>query len=221
VIEHLGEQAITTSSSNVSFLNADREKIVTAVPDDEQMRVSGSVVYDFHDYRQDRRKFFPDIALPEPEQPERSWVNLQWFREPVPEQAAFLEVVFSGERFTLRLKKQRWRRTCSTRILSSDRSVSIPQRQLRLEHLMVDIGTWNRLNPEAQQEFRELRERFQLELQRRGITDGLDFAQLWQVQPVEGCWMIGNGTDVLEGIASSRQEVIKALFADAVQNLNR
>lgn len=86
---------------------------------------------------------------------------------------------------------------------------------------MVDIETWNRLNPEAQQEFRELAGRFQLELQRRGITDGLDFAQLWAVQQVEGYWTIGNGTDVLAGVASSRQEVIKALFADAVQNLNR
>ncbi|MFN9540619.1 MAG: hypothetical protein ACK6A8_15425 [Planctomycetota bacterium] len=57
VIEHLGEQDTTTSSSNVNFLNAEREKIVTAVPDDEQMRESGSAVDDFHDYLRDRRKF--------------------------------------------------------------------------------------------------------------------------------------------------------------------
>jgi hypothetical protein len=86
---------------------------------------------------------------------------------------------------------------------------------------MVDIETWNRLNPEAQQEFRELAERFRLELRRRGITDGLDFARLWRVLPVRDAWMIGNGTDFLAGVTSARREVMEALFADAVQNLNR
>jgi hypothetical protein len=105
VIEHLGEQAVTKNLSGISFLDAEREKIVTAIPDDEQMRVSGSSVYDFQDYLKDRRKFFPDISFPEPKHPERAWVNLQWFREPVPEKAAFLEVGFSGERIAFRLKK--------------------------------------------------------------------------------------------------------------------
>lgn len=86
---------------------------------------------------------------------------------------------------------------------------------------MVDLGTWNRLGPAGQQEFRELFERFQLELQRSGITDGADFAQLWRIQLVQDVWMIGNGQDFLAGVASLRQDVIEALFTDAVQNLNR
>lgn len=87
--------------------------------------------------------------------------------------------------------------------------------------LVVDQGTWNRLGPAGQQEFRELLNQFQFELQRRGITDGIEFAQLWRVQLSQDVWMIGNGQHFLEGVASPRQDVIEALFTDAVQNLNR
>lgn len=105
VIEHLGEKALTSGSSNLQFLNAERELIILPVPDDERMRVSGSVAYDFGDYLKSRRKFEPNVELPQPQQPARAWVSLQWFREPVPEQAAFLQVNFSGEKFVFPLKK--------------------------------------------------------------------------------------------------------------------
>lgn len=37
----------------------------------------------------------------------------------------------------------------------------------------------------------------------------------------DGVWTISDGAKILAGVTSSRREVIDALYADGVQNLNR
>ncbi len=86
---------------------------------------------------------------------------------------------------------------------------------------MVDTGTWNRLDDAARQEFRELFRQFQKSLQENGVHDGYDLGMDWSVQLVAGFWAISNGTKILNGVTSSRREVIDALYTEGVQNLNR
>jgi hypothetical protein len=86
---------------------------------------------------------------------------------------------------------------------------------------MVDIGTWNRLDDAARQEFRDLFRQFQDSLRDAGIDDGDDLAMDWSVQLVDGVWTISNGLTILGRVMSTRRDVIDALYTDGVQNLNR
>lgn len=86
---------------------------------------------------------------------------------------------------------------------------------------MVDTGTWNRLDDAARHEFRDLFRQFQDSLRDAGVHDGYDLGVDWSVQLVDGVWAISNGSRILDGVTSSRREVIEALYTDGVQNLNR
>jgi hypothetical protein len=86
---------------------------------------------------------------------------------------------------------------------------------------MVDIGTWNRLDDAAQQEFRDLFRQFQDALRDAGVHDADDLAMDWSVQLVDGVWTISNGLQILDRVTSTRREVIAALYTDGVQNMNR
>lgn len=86
---------------------------------------------------------------------------------------------------------------------------------------MVDPGTWNRLDDAAREEFRALFRPFQESLRDAGIHDGYDLGMDWSVRLTDGVWTISNGAKILAGVTSSRRDVIDALYADGVQNLNR
>jgi hypothetical protein len=86
---------------------------------------------------------------------------------------------------------------------------------------MVDTATWNRLDDAARQEFRNLFQQFQNSLREAGVHDGYDLGMDWSVQRVDGVWAISNGSRILDGVTSSRGDVIEALYTDGVQNLNR
>jgi|LakMenEpi03Aug12_release.lakeMendotaPanAssembly.Ray.scaffolds.fasta_scaffold1325605_2 hypothetical protein len=86
---------------------------------------------------------------------------------------------------------------------------------------MVDTRTWNRLDDAARREFHDLFHPFQDALRDAGVHDGYDLGRDWSVQRVNGAWTISNGSSILEGVTSSRREVIEALYKDGIQNLNR
>jgi hypothetical protein len=86
---------------------------------------------------------------------------------------------------------------------------------------MVDIGTWQQLDEQARQEFHKLSQQFRESLRSNRVDDGSDLAGDWSVQQVEGVWAISDGTQILEGVTSQHRNVIEALYADGVQNLNR
>ena len=86
---------------------------------------------------------------------------------------------------------------------------------------MVDLGTWDRLSPEEQCEFKRLHERFVGVVHDTGITDGASFAEQYRVEQFGETFRVTNGTDCLAEIESPHEAVIQALFADACQNLGR
>lgn len=86
---------------------------------------------------------------------------------------------------------------------------------------MVDTGTWGRLDDAGRQEFQSLSARFHRALRDAGVHDGYDLAMTWSVQEIDGAWAISDGAAILDGVTSPRRDVIDALYADGVQNLNR
>lgn len=86
---------------------------------------------------------------------------------------------------------------------------------------MVDLGTWNRLSPEEQTEFNRLHERFVEAVHSTGISDGATFAGQYRVERFGKAFRVTNGTDCLEEIESPYEAAIRALLADACQNLGR
>ncbi|MCP4464831.1 MAG: hypothetical protein GY819_18720 [Planctomycetaceae bacterium] len=86
---------------------------------------------------------------------------------------------------------------------------------------MVNPDTWSQLGDDGQREFNSLLRRFQNSLRSHGVRDGYDLGTDWRVTEMDGSFVISNGDVILEGIASSRRDVIDALYADGVVNLNR
>ena len=86
---------------------------------------------------------------------------------------------------------------------------------------MVSPKTWNQLGSDGQREFNSLLRQFQNSLRANGVHDGYDLGIDWQVVKYDGNYVISSGTTVLAGVTSKRRDVIDALFADGVGNLNR
>lgn len=86
---------------------------------------------------------------------------------------------------------------------------------------MVDTGTWSRLDEAGRREFLALAPRLHEALRRHGVNDGYDLATDWSVQEIDGAWCITNTAAILDDVTSPRRDVIEALYADGVQNLNR
>ncbi|MDG1873905.1 MAG: hypothetical protein P8J27_08335 [Mariniblastus sp.] len=86
---------------------------------------------------------------------------------------------------------------------------------------MVNPDTWSQLGDDGRREFNSLFRRFQNSLRSHGIHDGYDLGTEWCVTEMEGSFVISNGNVILDGIASRRRDVIDALYADGVSNLNR
>jgi hypothetical protein len=86
---------------------------------------------------------------------------------------------------------------------------------------MVNPDTWTRLRPDGQAEFQSLFRQFQQSLRAHGVHDGWDLGTDWSVVESDGVFVISNGDAELDGVSSSRKDVIEALFSDGVANLNR
>ena len=94
VIEHLGKNKIQRGTSNVNFLDSNATLIFQEVPSNKELVKSGSGIHNYSSYRSPWQ-----TKLPEPEDKQRAYVVQQWFRTPIPKNAKFLSVTFSGEKF--------------------------------------------------------------------------------------------------------------------------
>ena len=86
---------------------------------------------------------------------------------------------------------------------------------------MVNPETWKKLGADGQLEFNSLLRQFQTSLRSNGVHDGSDLDD-WEVaESSDGRFTISNGHATLSNVTSNRRDVIEALFADGVGNLNR
>lgn len=89
---------------------------------------------------------------------------------------------------------------------------------------MVDINTFNNLDPEERKEFWSRTKRFiQAVLKHSGCADGWDFYQTYEVKENNGTYYISRKDEdtPFAGITSRNKKVIQALMTDACQNFGR
>jgi len=86
---------------------------------------------------------------------------------------------------------------------------------------MVDVATWEGLSDDERREFRTLLPFWQRVLADRGVCDGAQLCEGWEIIRQEGIWAFAVGGTVLPQPRSSSRAVLNALRTDAIQNLNR
>jgi len=86
---------------------------------------------------------------------------------------------------------------------------------------MVDFVTWDHLTSDQQKEFTLLQQPFVLALQASPINDGGDLPNLCRLKECDGIFFISGAGPEVASVLSKYRQVIQALFADAVRNLNR
>jgi hypothetical protein len=86
---------------------------------------------------------------------------------------------------------------------------------------VTERATIDTLDPIALAEFKRLFRPYQDCLRANGVHDGYDLGLDWSVQEIDGRFCITDGASILEGITSASRDVIDALYADGVRNLNR
>ena len=86
---------------------------------------------------------------------------------------------------------------------------------------MVNPAEWNRPGSDGRTEFEPLFEQFFDSLRANGVYDLYYLGTEWWGTESNGRLVISNGKTELEGVSSTRRDVIEALYNDACANLNR
>lgn len=90
---------------------------------------------------------------------------------------------------------------------------------------MVDCGTYNRMNPDEQSEWHRLRRQGWPDwvIRHSGARDTHELEEMYGVaQLADGTWAIVRKADgVSTGFESDRENAVRALWTDAIQNFGR
>lgn len=87
--------------------------------------------------------------------------------------------------------------------------------------VVVDMGTWDRLSADDQNEYRRHSAHFVKAVLQSACADGWDFQQTYHVASDGELFFLTDGSGPFAGIRCRSRKVIEALLADAVQNYGR